>query len=584
MDKQIIVFSGMPAAGKDTITKELCRDSRFVALKKHRSYNDETEKKDSYENISTEDFEAMINDGEFVQYHSRYGRKYGISGKALESILREGRIPIIHIGRIENFYAFKRKIDQLSVEYDMKCRIIHILLWEEIEVLEKRICKRESNPTEQESKIRAAREEFQDNKIMIDHNENPYSYIIKNSDLSKTCQAIVEIVENDNCSLGTGYDLFMKYVLKTNDLNEEGEKNTTNSNPIKCEKKIANYKIRNRQFSRSVEIKDIKAKDGSDALEFENCIFSNIKLSEINCSDIRFINCRIQGELRIYQGKIKRIIIRGCEHIGRIVLEDLNKNIQDEPDVKVTASDISELKVIDTNLSKIVFDDVYSNCGTITFIKRGGVDSINVSCHIGCIVIKELPSIVLTKEGKIDSIELECIDKRTLRKYEKSTRDNNGDKHLEDDFERYKSIVLATYESFERRKMFAESDICLFEIRRLGIIIQKCTRSFAKKMFYNLVKFFAEDCFGWGIKIMNNIVTMFVVVMGFAGLYSVISLKCDKGMNFEKCFEIALNRFFLIGADEFEQSFLPYLDSIESIIGVILLTVITGVLVRKIIR
>lgn len=83
-----------------------------------------------------------------------------------------------------------------------------------MEELEKCIREREDNITNQEIRIRAAQEEFQDNKVIIEHKKNPYSYIIKNSDCEKTCQAIIDIVENNKCSFGIGYDSFIEYARK----------------------------------------------------------------------------------------------------------------------------------------------------------------------------------------------------------------------------------------------------------------------------------------------------------------------------------------------------------------------------------
>lgn len=57
MDNKILIFSGMPASGKDTVTKELCKNSKYVALKKYRSIDDSVELKDTYYNISREEFE-----------------------------------------------------------------------------------------------------------------------------------------------------------------------------------------------------------------------------------------------------------------------------------------------------------------------------------------------------------------------------------------------------------------------------------------------------------------------------------------------------------------------------------------------
>lgn len=585
MDKKIIIFSGMSASGKDSVTQALCANNeiKYVALKKHRSVDEGMKHKDTYFDVTREEFEQKIKKGDFLQYHTRYDRYYGIDKKILEQLLKDGCVPIIHIGKIENYYNFKEAFEQLLRQNDKKCQIVHIMLWEERDVLKKRIRNRETDPKEQEKRIKAVEEDFQDNKRMLDRNEKPYSYIIKNSDIEKTCQTINEIITGRNCDFGTGYEEFMKYVLVTENLNVEGEMNTSGTVSITCKKKISNYKIKNRYFARNVAMEDIW---GNDVLEFENCVFQDLKLSKIGCEEIRFINCAIEGELRIFKGKMHTISIRSCQNISKLIVEEASSiNSENHLSLKITNSGISYLKIIATEFASIEFTDVNSSCEFINFVRGGKVEKLYVSCNIENLAIKELPKVILTKEGKIADVELESIDKKTLRKYEKEIVDCNKNGHIDNEFLRYKSVVLAAYESFEKRKMFTESDICLFEIRRLGILIKKSNSPLPVKIAFMLEKFFAENCFGWGINIINNIVTMLCVITGFSGIYYVIALVGEEErLPFKKCFEIAMNRFFTIGSNEFSYTFLPYMDSLESIMGVILLTVITGVLVRKIIR
>lgn len=66
MDKKIIVFSGMPASGKDTVTDKLCElNSLYVPLKKYRSVGPEDKIKNTYFNITKEEFEEKIKIGQF---------------------------------------------------------------------------------------------------------------------------------------------------------------------------------------------------------------------------------------------------------------------------------------------------------------------------------------------------------------------------------------------------------------------------------------------------------------------------------------------------------------------------------------
>ena len=66
MDKTIIVFSGMLASGKDTVSEKLHEiDHRYTNLKKHRAIGPEDKPKNSYYNVTVEEFETKVNKGEF---------------------------------------------------------------------------------------------------------------------------------------------------------------------------------------------------------------------------------------------------------------------------------------------------------------------------------------------------------------------------------------------------------------------------------------------------------------------------------------------------------------------------------------
>lgn len=49
----------------------------------------------------------MIEKSEFIQYHYRYNRGYGVSIKELNKIFDSCKVPIIHVGKYENLKPFK---------------------------------------------------------------------------------------------------------------------------------------------------------------------------------------------------------------------------------------------------------------------------------------------------------------------------------------------------------------------------------------------------------------------------------------------------------------------------------------------
>ncbi len=213
MDKKIVVFSGMPASGKDTVTEALCAsEKRFIPFKKHRSVGSSDTCKDTYFNISVEEFERKIRAGEFLQYHGRYGRYYGIAEDTLLGYLQEDLCPIIHIGRIENYYAFCQSLPAFEKKYGSKVDVCHIQLWETKDVLHDRIVLRDKTETEIQKRLAAMEQEFADSIAMMNEHQRPFTVVIRNTDLSETCRRIRELLHKDGKQADDGYAEFWGYL------------------------------------------------------------------------------------------------------------------------------------------------------------------------------------------------------------------------------------------------------------------------------------------------------------------------------------------------------------------------------------
>lgn len=185
----VVCISGMPASGKDTISARLHElDERFVCFEKHRSSDGAP--KNGYVNISPAEFAEKVKRGDFLQYHERYGRSYGIDRKSLFDILSQGKIPIIHVGRIENYIVLKDGL----LHGENGIRLIHIQLWETEDCLKDRIVKRDKSPEEIKRRLTALRQEFEEVKALMDGNAHPFDLIVKNSDIEETCRKIKGVV------------------------------------------------------------------------------------------------------------------------------------------------------------------------------------------------------------------------------------------------------------------------------------------------------------------------------------------------------------------------------------------------------
>lgn len=106
---RILVLSGTPASGKDTITAlmEQYGGGRYCFFKKHKGVPDVhgamvDPRNAAYRLTDQETFLRMAQEQRFLQHHERYGCGYGVSIDELESHWACGQIPIIHNGRQEN--------------------------------------------------------------------------------------------------------------------------------------------------------------------------------------------------------------------------------------------------------------------------------------------------------------------------------------------------------------------------------------------------------------------------------------------------------------------------------------------------
>lgn len=103
---KLLLLSGTPAAGKDTVTTALQGlDARYAPLRKHKSGSGGRTDA-SYIHVPEDTFQSIVDANGFVQHHGRYGRRYGVARAELDALWQAGRIPVIHVGRYANLAAF----------------------------------------------------------------------------------------------------------------------------------------------------------------------------------------------------------------------------------------------------------------------------------------------------------------------------------------------------------------------------------------------------------------------------------------------------------------------------------------------
>ncbi|XOB90951.1 hypothetical protein ACMC9M_11475 [Pseudomonadota bacterium 24LQ007] len=172
-DKPLLLLSGTPASGKDTITRLLVElDPRFCHFKKHRSSN-QPKADGTYINVTPDEFSSMLAQGAFLQHHYRYDRGYGVARSELDQHWAKGEIPIIHVGKYENISPLRTQ----------EVKATSVLLMVSLSETQRRLQQRHAGDIEEvERRIAAYHEEREELAALVrSGNALEFDLIVDNS-------------------------------------------------------------------------------------------------------------------------------------------------------------------------------------------------------------------------------------------------------------------------------------------------------------------------------------------------------------------------------------------------------------------
>ena len=182
----LVLLSGVSGAGKDTIKKELI--ARMDNVESLPSFTDRAPRENdipgkTYNFVSTEEFEAMIDRGVLYEYSAHHNHYYGTSRKLLNEKMQNGKIIVkdIEVNGVENLVKL--------LGNDTK--IVTIFLKVPKEELRRRLESRIDKPSPKDIELRLNRLQYEESKIGI------YDYVIKNNNLEKTVNIIMEIIKSE---------------------------------------------------------------------------------------------------------------------------------------------------------------------------------------------------------------------------------------------------------------------------------------------------------------------------------------------------------------------------------------------------
>ena len=190
----LVLLSGVSGAGKDTIKKELIK--RMENVESLPSYTDRAIRPGDipgvvYNFVSTQEFERMIKDNELYEYNVCHEHYYGTSRKLLNEKIKSGKIIVkdIDVNGTENLIKLLKN----------DTKVVTIFLKVPKEELRRRLENREDKPSEKEITLRLNRLEYEESKIGL------YDYVLKNNDLEKTVDIIIDIIKHESQNKQTEY-------------------------------------------------------------------------------------------------------------------------------------------------------------------------------------------------------------------------------------------------------------------------------------------------------------------------------------------------------------------------------------------
>ena len=182
----LVLLSGVSGAGKDTIKKELIE--KMENIESLPSFTDRTPREtdipgQTYNFVTTQEFKKMINNEELYEYSIHHEHYYGTSKKLLNEKINNGKIIVkdIEVNGVENL------VKLLGEEI----KIVTIFLKVPKDELKRRLKQRLDKLSLEEIELRLNRLEYEESKISM------YDYVIKNNNLEKTVNIIMEIIKNE---------------------------------------------------------------------------------------------------------------------------------------------------------------------------------------------------------------------------------------------------------------------------------------------------------------------------------------------------------------------------------------------------
>ncbi len=333
---------------------------------------------------------------------------------------------------------------------------------------------------------------------------------------------------------------------------------------------------------------DTREKNEIKTVTFYGGIFDNIQVKNENDSRVRrivFENCNI-----------KSIKFFKCDNIS-VVFKD---SIIDTADIansnfnclEADNSKIDTLSIRTGGVHELIKITGGSTIETINIRNVKSIKEIKFhDCRVGLLHVNLLfDDLQLSGGALLDRLSIES--KHDFDSFMKVLQSRKSRARIENfsvreaELKYQKKLVIAAFGQYEYECRYQELDTCLVYLRTINneINLLRSKDNVAKKVGYFIQRTVLGTMFGWGVRISNCLITSLAIIVLFAGIYSPYLCKTMGIPNgIVTSLSTSITRFFNVETMEY-LTILPHFDTLEQIIGVIMITIFTGIIARKIIK
>jgi guanylate kinase len=185
-NNMLVILSGVAGAGKDTIIRAITKKMKNICTVP--SYTTRAPRADdipgvSYNFVTKEEFEKLIDNGDIYEYDIHHNHYYGSSKQLINEKAKNG----IVIKDIDVNGTNKLK----ETLKDMGIKVVTIFLRVPKDELQRRLENRIDKLSHEEIMLRLNRFDYEESKM------DNYDYVMKNDNLEKALSIIERIIEQE---------------------------------------------------------------------------------------------------------------------------------------------------------------------------------------------------------------------------------------------------------------------------------------------------------------------------------------------------------------------------------------------------